>query len=37
MLLQDEFEHETRLEWPDETKKEWIRIFGSEPPASQSW
>ena len=24
-------------EWSDGTKKEWIRVFGSEPPAPQSW
>ena len=27
----------TELRWPEQTKIEWIRIFGSEPPASQSW
>lgn len=27
----------TELKWPVETKIEWIRIFGGEPPAPQSW
>ena len=27
----------TKLEWPDETKREWIRIFGGEPPATKNW
>jgi hypothetical protein len=27
----------TELKWPDETKIEWIRIFGGEPPIPQSW
>lgn len=26
----------TELRWPEQTKIEWIRIFGGEPPASQS-
>ena len=25
------------LKWPDETKIEWIKIFGGEPPAPQCW
>ena len=25
------------LKWPDETRREWTKIFGGEPPAPQSW